>query len=367
MRSSRENRVRLLLAVTACALAGLVLLDQYHSSPAATNARAEKSPAVGTTPARTSTGASPSSVATSFGATTSVIPTTSPPTTKPSPTTYAVATTDLSIQGHDLSGAPVALPTTVLYPQAATGTKRFGLVVFSPGFDIDPSVYLPLISTWAASGFVVAEVSYPDTLPSSPLVEYNMVNHPSELSQVITDFVDGSPYVPASISGLVNPAEVAVAGQSDGGDVSVASAAAACCMDTRIKAAVILSGAEETLYGDSYFSRGSPPILVVQGGADTVNLPACSEQIYDEAPQPRFYLAIPSATHLSAYSAPVGPELLVTRSVTVAFLEKYLDGTAVTSSQLDALASSQGSVASLVSGAATVPLVGSCPGAPPGS
>lgn len=363
MRSSRENRVRLLLAVTAFALAGLVLLDQYHSSPAATNARTGTS--AGAAPSSTGTVPSPSSVATS-SSTTSVNPAMSPPTTSPAPQTYPVATTDLSIQGHDLSGAAVALPTTVMYPQVTAGTKRFGLVVFSPGFDIDPTVYLPLISTWATAGFVVAEVSYPDTLPSSPLIEYNMVNHPSELSQVITDFVDGSPYVPGSIAGLVNPAEVAVAGQSDGGDVSVASAAAACCMDTRIKAAIILSGAEETLYGDSYFARGSPPILVVQGGADTVNLPACSEQIYDGAPDPRYYLAIPSATHLSAYSAPVGPELLVTRSVTVAFLEKYLDGAAVTTSRLEALASSQGSVASLVSGATTVPLVGSCPGAPPG-
>ncbi len=366
MRSSRENRVRLLLAVTALALAGLVLLDQYHSSPPATSARTEKSVPVGTGPAGTGTSLPTSSFATGSATTASSIPATSSPTTSPPAQAYNVATADLSIQGHDLSGTTVALPTTVLYPQVAPGSKRFGLVVFSPGFDIDPSVYLPLISTWAAAGFVVAEVSYPDTLPSSPLVEYNMVNHPSELSQVITDFVAGSPYVPASISGLVDPAEVAVGGQSDGGDVSVASAAAACCMDTRIKAAVILSGAEETLFGDSYFAHGSPPLLVVQGGEDTVNLPACSEQIYDGAPQPRYYLAIPAATHLSAYSAPVGPELLVTRSVTVAFLEKYLYGADVSTSQLDALASSQGSVASLVDGAATVPLVGSCPGAPSG-
>ncbi len=366
MRSSRENRVRLLLAVTALALAGLVLVDQYHSSPAATSARTERPAPVGTGQADTGTSL-PTSTATTVSATTaSSIPPTSPPTTSPTAQTYTVATADLSIQGHNLSGATVALPTTVLYPQVASGSERFGLVVFSPGFDIDPAVYLPLISTWAAAGFVVAEVSYPDTLPSSPLVEYDMVNHPSELSQVITDFVGGSPYVPASISGLVDPTKVAVAGQSDGGDVSVAAAAGACCMDARIKAAVILSGAEWTPFGDSYFAHGSPPILVVQGGADPVNFPACSEQIYDGAPQPRYYLAIPAATHLSAYSAPVGPELLVARSVTVAFLEKYLDGAAVSTSQLGALASSQGPVASLVSGAESVPLVGSCPGAPSG-
>ncbi len=362
MRSSRDNRVRLLLAIAAFALAGLVLLDKYHSSPAATTATTGKAPSAATVPASVESNPATSNVA----ASTTSPPQTSPPTTSAAPPIYTVATADLSIQGHDLSGATVALPTTVLYPTVTSGSKRFGLVVFSPGFDIDPTVYLPLISAWAAAGFVVAEVSYPDTLPSSPLVEYNMVNHPSELSQVITDFVGGSPYVPASISTLVNPTEVAVAGQSDGGDVSLASAAAACCMDTRIKAAIILSGAEEILFGDSYFAHGSPPILVVQGGADTVNVPACSEQIYDGAPQPRYYLAIPAATHLSAYSAPVGPELLVTRSVTVAFLEKYLDGASVSTSQLDALASSQGSVASLVDGTAAVPLVGSCEGAPPG-
>lgn len=371
MRSSRENRVRLLLAMTAFAVAGLVLVDQYHTSSTQTSALTSGTHPTTSTPGQ-GTSNPPSSPAPTAGTSTSSVPadstTSSPATTAGSPAvTYPVATAQLSIEAHNLGGAVVPLPTTVLYPQANKGGPgRFPLIVFSPGFNIDPSVYLPLISTWAAAGFIVANVSYPDTLPGSPLVETDMVNHPTELSQVISDFVDGSVYVPASLSNLVDGSAVAVAGQSDGGDVSLASAAGSCCKDSRIKAAIILSGAEETLYGDSYFANGSPPILVVQGGQDTINAPACSEQIYDGAPQPRFYLAIPAATHLSAYSAPVGPELLVTRSVTVAFLEKYLEGAAISSAGLSDIAASQGSVASMVSGTAAVPIVGSCLGAPPG-
>ena len=369
MRSSRENRVRLLLALTALAAAGLVVADQYHTSPAATVAGTQvtqPSGSAGTAATKASippgsttasTSSVPASTSTSSTSTTTVL----------QPASYPVASVQLSIEAHNLSGTTVPIPTTVFYPDTAgSAPRRFPLVIFSPGYNIDPTVYTPLISAWVAAGFVVPVVSYPDTLPGSALVETDMVNHPSELSQVITDFVGGSPYVPASLSGIVDGSLVAVAGQSDGGDVSVAAAAGSCCKDTRIKAAIILSGAEQTLYGNGYFATGSPPMLVVQGGQDPINAPSCSEQIYDGAPQPRFYLAIPAASHLSAYTAPVGPQLLVTRAVTVAFLEKYLSGAAIGSAGLSQLASSQGSVAYMVSGTATVPIVGNCLGAPPG-
>ena len=247
------------------------------------------------------------------------------------PAVPAVAT------GHSASGAPIrALPTIVRYPAQGTpdagahpGTAPalrrgpFPLIVFSQGYDISAEAYAWLLDAWARAGYVVADPTYPLTDPAGPggVNEADIVNHPGDLRFAISALVAAGRNGQGVLRGLIDPAHVGIVGHSDGGDVSFAVAENSCCRDARVKAAVILSGAELAAFGGSY-SHGVP-LLVVQGSADTVNVPGCSAQIYAEAPRPKYYLAVAGAEHQPPYLDPGAERGGVARSV-VAFFNAYL-------------------------------------------
>jgi predicted dienelactone hydrolase len=289
--------------------------------------------------------------------------------------TFAVGTTELNIvEPPPAEGAPARhLPTEVWYPAVSTGgtlvrgrtRAPFPLVVFSQGFDLGVPEYSALLADWASAGFVVAAPSYPHTDPSDPatLDESDIVNHPADLRYVITTVVDTARHPSSAISGLVDDAEIAVVGHSDGGDVSLAVAANSCCHDPRVKAAVILSGAELASFGGTYFAGGSPyvPLLVVQGSADTVNFPACSTQIYGEAGSPKFYLDLLGATHEPPYVS-AGSYQQVVAQVVTDFLDAELLGQGAFRTM--AHDGNVSGTAQLVEGSAAPPEPGNCPGAP---
>ncbi len=293
---------------------------------------------------------------------------------------YAVGTLLLNLSEPATSGTVArSLPTEVRYP--ATGTPGpldhtsatpdrasgpYPLVVFSSGYDIEPEAYSGLLDAWASAGYIVADPVYPFTAPSSPaqLDEGDISNHPADLSFVITSILDVGATVGNTLSGLVDPKEVGVAGHSDGGDVSLAVASNSCCRDTRVKAVVVLSGAELTTFGGTYYSAAAVPMLVVQGSADQINPPACSVQLYDQAPQPKYYLSLAGQTHEGPYLQG-GRPLDVVAKVTIDFLDGYLRHS---NSNLDSI-TADGTVPDLAvldDTASVGPVIGSCPGAPGG-
>ena len=77
-----------------------------------------------------------------------------------------------------------------------------------------------------------------------------------------------------------------------------------------------------------YFPGGAPPMLFVQGSADTINPPWTSVQLYDaDQAQDRYYLDLFGATHMVPYSGTNQVERLVAR-VTLAFFDRYVLGQA---------------------------------------
>lgn len=243
----------------------------------------------------------------------------------------------------------------------------YPLVVFSQGFDIQPERYALLLNAWAQAGYVVADPAYPFTSPNSPggLVRTDIIHHPADLSFVITSLLHVNAKAGGTLSNLINPAEVGVIGQSDGGDVSLAAIANTCCRDARIKAAVILSGAELTWFTGTYFTTPAVPILVVQGTNDLTENPlVCSTQLYNEAPQPKYYLSMIGQTHLSAYLAPGAPLRVVVR-VTRDFLDGYLRHDASKRLAMSAAGTVPGR-ATITSRASVGPTTGTCPDAPVG-
>lgn len=227
------------------------------------------------------------------------------------------------------SGQPVRiLPTVVRYPTVAPGAGhvRFPLVVFSQGFDEPADAYSGLLNAWARAGYVVASPTYPLTDPSVPggVNESDIVNHPADLRFVISALQGAAANPHSPLQSVLNPHQIAVAGQSDGGDVSLAVAANSCCRDPAVKAAMILSGAELAAFGGTYYANhAGVPLLVTQGSDDPINVPGCSAQLYDQAPPPKYYLDISGAQHLPPYIDP-GPTRRGIELTTIAFLNAYL-------------------------------------------
>ena len=77
-------------------------------------------------------------------------------------------------------------------------------------------------------------------------------------------------------------APVGVVGHSDGGVTAAAVAYNDAVADSRIGAAVVLSGAE-IAYPGGWFTRQSPPLLAIHGDADEVNPYWASEQLFADA------------------------------------------------------------------------------------
>ena len=251
----------------------------------------------------------------------------------------------------------------VLYPRPSSG-RPIPLVVFSPGYDIDPGVYGPLVTGWASLGLVVAVPDYPYTSPGTPggVDEADIVNHPADLEATIDDLLAVSgPAAP--FSRMIDPARIAVAGHSDGAVVADAAVADSCCADRRIRAAAILSGSELTSFRGTY-GPAPVPLLVIQGDTDTINPPACSEQIYGTGGTPRFYLDLRGAGHLPPYTADPSAAVYqqVVDRVTALFWRTYLEGDTSAGAALRA-GTAVGPPATWFAGG-SVPQVGSCPGAP---
>jgi dienelactone hydrolase len=209
----------------------------------------------------------------------------------------------------------------------ATGGP-FPLVMFAPGFRQCSSTYEDLLQAWASAGYVVASVDFPRTdcqaVPAA--YEPDLVNQPADVSFVLGRLLALNAQPGDFLSGRLNPREIAAAGQSDGGDTVAALAASTCCVDRRLAAVAVLSGAEWPPMPGRYFAGAAPPMLFVQGSADTINPPWTSVQMYRaDTASPRYYLDLFGADHMVPYSGDNRVEQLVAR-ITLAFFGRYVLG-----------------------------------------
>ena len=229
-----------------------------------------------------------------------------------------------------------ALATGIWYPlaQRSAGALAaagpFPLIVFAPGFMQCGSPYSDLLRAWASAGYVVAVVNFPrtDCRVGTAAYEPDLVNQPADMSYVLSRLLALSAQPHDVFSGLLNRDEIAAAGQSDGGDTVAALAANACCTDHRLKGVAVLSGAEWPPMPGRYFPYGAPPMMFVQGTADTINPPWTSLQLYGaDRASARYYLELFGANHMIPYIGTNPVEQLVAR-VTLAFFSRYVLGQA---------------------------------------
>jgi predicted dienelactone hydrolase len=242
------------------------------------------------------------------------------------------------------SGAsvPRTLVTEVRYPAlglaratdardapAASAAGPFPLIAFGHGFDVTPGTYTALMRAWARAGFVVAAPVFPRANPRAPggPTEADLPNEPGDLSYVISRMLAESGSASSAFHGLIDRARIAAAGQSDGGDAALAAAYDPRRRDSRIGAAMILSGAEIPQLGALTFAPHGPPLLATQGSADTINPPSETNAFFAAAHAPKYLLTLLGASHLPPYTTEQ-PQLGVVERVTAAFLDYYLEGRA---------------------------------------
>lgn len=224
------------------------------------------------------------------------------------------------------------------HPGAAPATRGgpFPLIVFGHGFAVTPAIYAALLRAWAAAGYIVAAPVFPAgnaNAPGGP-DENDLPNQPGDMKFVISRMLAASSGRTGPLAALIDPHEIAVSGQSDGGDTALAVAYDPRYRDPRVRAAVILSGAEIPFVSTFQIGAGGPPLLATQGTADTINLPSATAAFYDTAPAPKFLLSLSGASHLPPYTGEQ-PQLSVVAGVTLAFLDHYLKGSAAALTRME--------------------------------
>jgi dienelactone hydrolase len=220
---------------------------------------------------------------------------------------------------------PRPVKTYLWYPPARDGRGPFPLVVFGHGFATTPFTYRRLLRAWARAGYVVAAPLFPlenAHAPGGP-DESDLVNQPRDMSFVISKLLAASADSSSRFHGFVDPARIAVAGQSDGAETAFATAYERPWRDRRVRAAVILSGAE--LGWHVPLESDAVPLLAVQGTADRINPPVYTLDLFHAVGRPKFLVLLRLAGHLGPYTVP-GARLAAVERVSIAFLDHYLGG-----------------------------------------
>jgi fermentation-respiration switch protein FrsA (DUF1100 family) len=236
------------------------------------------------------------------------------------------------------SSEPRTLVTVIRYPATGPPSRTdvrdasparaagpFPLVVFGHGFAVTPAPYARLLQAWARAGYVVAAPIFPlenANAPGGPN-ESDLIHQPRDLRFVISRMLAAGADPRNPLAGMIARHEVAVSGQSDGGETALATAYDPSYRDRRVRAAVILSGAQLPGTGVLRFPSASPPLLASQGTADTINEPSYTNAFFDAAPRPKYLLRLLGAGHLPPYTYEQ-PQLSIVERVTIAFLDRYL-------------------------------------------
>jgi len=124
-----------------------------------------------------------------------------------------------------------------------------------------------------------------------------------------------------ALYGKVDADELALSGHSLGAMTTIGAVYNSCCAQSRVKAAISLSGVEAT-FGDGTFENRPPvPLLLGHGEKDTTIVSSGSDTLFQRATGPTAYVRYADATHTSIF---VGDNGKLLEQATIAWLDKWL-------------------------------------------
>ncbi|GAC1321051.1 MAG: hypothetical protein NVSMB16_15980 [Acidimicrobiales bacterium] len=206
------------------------------------------------------------------------------------------------------------LRTVILRPAQASGALP--VMVFAHGYDATPELYLPLLESWAAAGYLVVAPDSPGAagdLAGVPTRD-DLANQAADLSFVLTEVLSEQALG-------ADPGRVAAAGHSDGG-TAVALLALDPARDPRLDAFLVLSGdiPNGAVPADP---RAPHPTLVVVGDQDEYGNLDASTALYDAIWSDKTLIVALGGDHLGTYTD-AGPLAHAVRSATIQFLDSSL-------------------------------------------
>ena len=200
-------------------------------------------------------------------------------------------------------------------------------MVFAHGFDVNPATYRVLLHDIAAAGFVVAAPEFPISGidGTGPPREDDNVNQPADLSAVITatSYWAGRPG--HWLHGTVDLSKIAAVGHSDGGSTVAAMTLNTGYHDARVKAAVVLAGAEMPMPHGRYGAKRTVPLLVEQGDHDPFNGYRYGYAVFRDAHGPKGMLTSIGGLHITPVVG-IGAQPSLVRSSVIDFLNVTLRG-----------------------------------------
>ena len=235
---------------------------------------------------------------------------------------------------------PASVPPTAETPTPAPAAGTFPLVVFAHGYEIDAASYATILRDVAIGGYVVAAPDFPGTSTAYPggAIREDALQQPADISFVITSMLELSDQA-GLLHGAVSPTAIGVSGHSDGAVTALAAGYNTCCLDTRIKAGAILTGATFGFDGE-WFPPGTPPVLFVHATADEINGYSASVSMFDRAQSPKYLLTIEGGSHLEPFvDPPWEPQVA---QATIDFFDLYLKGDQAAAASLAAVGNQPG-------------------------
>jgi dienelactone hydrolase len=180
--------------------------------------------------------------------------------------------------------------------------------------------YLSALERWVRKGYVVAAPAFPlssGTAPGGPsLVDYQ--EQPADVSFVLDRMLRLTRRDRRGLRNTISETRIGAAGHSLGALTTLAVVGNSCCVDRRVDAAVAWAGLQLPFTGGVYFSRPTPPLLLIHGTADPT-YPA-SVEIYAQASAPKAFMTLVNGPHIPNIPPWVDP----TVNSTVDFFDGFL-------------------------------------------
>lgn len=213
-----------------------------------------------------------------------------------------------------------SLVTTIAAPAAA---GPFPLVLYAHGLSSGYDDHASVVSQLASAGYVVAVPEFPGTSgpEAGPADVVGVVDQPGDLTFVTNEVLR------LANEGVIAPIDrerIGVLGHSLGGTTAYGFGYAPGVADSRVQAVASIAGALLERPDGPYDFSG-PPLLLIHGDADdTVDI-AQSQQVFDAATAPTWFITLLGGTH-SGWRDEVAPTQEVVVDSLVRFFDLWLKG-----------------------------------------